>query len=127
MNIDIRTVPNDEIKLRKGFTGADWWWDAEGVLQIRVAAEIGDKAEIDCLITHELVEALLCRHMGVSQEAVDEFDLEYQRTHKIDLNAGDESDAPYQIPHTFATAAERIMAGALGVDWKSYDNKLSVI
>ena len=126
MNIDVRTVPNDEIKLRMGFTGADWWWQ-EGVLQVRVASEIEDKHEITCLITHEVTEALLCYHMGIPQSGVDAFDKEYQQTHAVDLNAGDELRAPYRLPHCFATAIERIMAGALDVKWKLYDDKLSVI
>lgn len=126
MNINIQTVPNEQIKLRMGFTGADWWWE-NGVLQVRVAAEIGDRHEISCLIVHELSEALLCHHLGISQSEVDAFDKEYQETHPIDLNAGDELRAPYRLPHCFATAIERIMAGALDVKWKPYDDKLSVI
>ena len=126
MNIDVRTVPNDEIKLRMGFTGADWWWQG-GVLQVRVAAEIEDKHEITCLITHEVTEALLCYHMGIPQSEVDAFDKEYQQTHAVDLNAGDELRAPYRLPHCYATAIERIMAGVLDVKWKQYDDKLSVI
>jgi hypothetical protein len=126
MNINIQTVPNDQIKLRMGFTGADWWWE-KGVLQIRVAEEIENQHEIACLITHEISEALLCFYMSVPQSEVDAFDKEYQETHQVDLNAGDESRAPYRVQHNWATAIERIMAGALDVKWAEYDKKLSVI
>jgi hypothetical protein len=127
MNIICKTVPNEEIKLRRGFTGADWWTDADGTLQVRVAKEIGNQREISCLIIHEIFEAMLCHHMDIPHEAVDAFDAEYQRTHEIDLNAGDENNAPYRVPHNYATAVERIMAGVLAVKWKPYDDKLSKI
>ena len=65
--------------------------------------------------------------MGIPQSEVDAFDKEYQQTHAVDLNAGDELRAPYRLPHCYATAIERIMAGVLDVKWKQYDDKLSVI
>lgn len=127
MDITIKTVPNQEIMERKGFTGADWWTDRYGNLQVRVAEELGDERECFILAIHEVTEAIMCRHLGISQEAVDAFDSKYQAEHEVDLNAGDEPEAPYKIPHTFATAIERILAGVLEVDWKPYDDKLSVI
>ena len=127
MNISIKTIPNAEIKVRRGFTGADWWWDNNDNLQVRVAAEIDDWRERMSLAVHEVAEALMCRHLNISQQSVDDFDEEYQKTHEIDLNGGDEPDAPYKIPHTFATAIERILTGVMEVDWKPYDDRLSKI
>lgn len=126
-NIQVQTVPNDEIKLRKGFTGADWWWDPDGTLQVRIASEILDPDWRTALALHEVSEAFLCRRMGIMQGAVDAYDKKYQQEHAIDLNAGDEPDAPYRIPHTFATAIERIYAGATGIQWKTYDDFLAKI
>lgn len=127
MNITIKTIPNEEIKLRHGFTGADWWWDEDGNLEVRVASEIGDWREEACLAMHEASEAIMCEHLGITQEDVDKFDAKYQAEHAVDLNGGDEPDAPYALPHMYATAIERIMAGVLQVKWKPYDDKLSVI
>lgn len=126
MNIVIQTVPNDQIKARKGFTGADWFWNEDGNLQVLVA-NLGDWREEACLALHEAAEAIMCKHLGITQQAVDEFDAKYQAEHDIDLNAGDENFAPYRIPHTYATAIERILAGVLDVKWKEYDDKLSII
>ncbi len=72
-----------------------------------------------------MAEALCCKHDGVSQQSVDEFDLEYDKTHTFDVNAGDDPAAPYRKQHNWATAIERIMAGALDIpSWKTYDDEL---
>ena len=124
MNIHILTVPNEQIKERHGFTGADWWFDAKGDLQVRVAAELEDWREAMALAMHEAAEALMCKHNGVTVAQVDIFDERFKGDNEIDVNAGDESDAPYRLEHTYATAIERILTGVLGVDWKAYDTRL---
>jgi hypothetical protein len=124
VNIHILSVPNEEIKLRKGFTGADWWWDDAGDLQVRVASELEDWRERMALAIHEATEALMCKHNGVTVAQVDEFDANFKDDNEIDVNAGDESDAPYRLEHTYSTAIERILTGVLQVDWKSYDTRL---
>lgn len=125
MNIHILTIPNEEIKVRHGFTGADWWWDESGDLQVRVAAELTDWREAMALAMHEAAEALMCKHNGVTVDQVDVFDSKYKGENDVDVNAGDEPDAPYRLEHTYATAIERVLTGVLGVDWKSYDDRLA--
>lgn len=124
MNIHILSVPNEDIKIRKGFTGADWWWDEAGDLQVRVATELEDWRERMALAMHEAAEALMCKHNGVTVDQVDVFDEKFKGDNEIDVNAGDEPDSPYKLEHTYATAIERILTGVLGVDWKSYDTRL---
>lgn len=124
MNINIKTVSNEVISVRKGFTGADWWWTPEGDLEVRVAEELEDWRERMALAIHEAAEALMCRHLGVTVAMVDEFDSKFKRENEYDINAGDDPDAPYRLPHTYATAIERILTGVLGVDWYSYDRRL---
>lgn len=125
MNIFIKSVPNDEIKLRHGFTGADWWWDEAGDLQVRVASELEDWRERMALAIHEASEALMCKHNGVTVAQVDEFDAAFKGEHVVDVNAGDDPKAPYRLEHTYATAIERVLTGAMGVDWLAYDTRLS--
>jgi hypothetical protein len=125
-NIIVKTVPNDEIKIRKGFTGADWWWEGD-TLQVRVAAELEDWRERGALIVHEVSEAIMCKYNGVTVQQVDEFDAKFKGENEIDINAGDEPYAPYRVEHTFATAIERILTGVLHVDWKGYDERLGKI
>jgi hypothetical protein len=131
MNINILTVPNEEIKVRKGFTGADWWWEitntGEELLQVRVASEIQDWREAMALAIHEAAEALMCKHLGITVPMVDEFDKKFKNEHKYDVNAGDDPEAPYKVPHTYATAIERVLTGALEVDWKTYEEALCVL
>lgn len=128
MNINIRTVPNEEIKLRHGFTGADWWWDA-GNLEVRVALELKDWRERACLIVHETAEAMMCRHLGITVQQVDDYDEKFEREHPGDgtTNVGDLHDCPYRVPHNAATAMERVLAVVLGVSWQDYDDRLSKI
>jgi hypothetical protein len=76
------------------------------------------------LAIHEATEALMCKHNGVTVAQVDEFDANFKDDNEIDVNAGDESDAPYRLEHTYSTAIERILTGVLQVDWKSYDTRL---
>ncbi len=90
-----------------------------------MAEELSVKERM-ALITHELVEAFLCDYMEVSVAQVDAFDLEHIEEEKDPhYNSGDQRDCPYRLPHTYATAAERIMAGALGINWHEYDKNLS--
>ena len=93
-------------------------------LQVRVSPQSDWRYEV-LLAIHETCEAILCKHNGVSQQAVDAFDLEYDKTHTFDLNAGDDPGAPYVREHCFATAIERIMAAELDVNWLKYDTELA--
>lgn len=127
MNIHILSVTNEEIKVRKGFTGADWWWDDAGDLQVRVASELEDWRERACLMMHEAFEALMSKHLGITVAQVDDYDSKFEAEHPGDgtTNVGDITDCPYRLPHTYATAAERILSGVLDVPWRDYDDRLA--
>lgn len=122
MNINAKVIPESE--MRPEVNGADWFFDENGDLQVRVSP-MGDWRYEVLLMVHELCEAILCDHNGVTVAQVDAFDLEYDKTHTFDLNAGDDPKAPYKREHCFATAIERIMCAELGVDWETYDKELS--
>ncbi len=122
MDIVIRVIPEEQ--QRKEVSGADWFWDADGNLQVRVSP-MSDWRMETILAIHEVVEAIMCKHTGVTQQAVDVFDQKYYETHTDDCNAGDDPAAPYKKEHTYATAIERILAGVLDVDWFTYDKELA--
>lgn len=122
MNINIKVIPEEE--QRATVNGCDWFWDENGDLQVRVSPMSDWRYEV-LLGIHEAVEAIMCKHNGVTQAAVDAFDLEYDKTHTYDLNAGDDPGAPYAREHCFATAIERIMAAELDVNWLAYDTELA--
>lgn len=123
MNITIKVIPPNEH--RSCVDGCDWYWDENGDLQVRISP-MSDWRYEALLCIHETVEAIMCKHNGVSQQSVDDFDVQFDKDHpdEPDLGAGDDPKAPYKKEHTFATAIERIMAGAMDVDWKTYDDEL---
>lgn len=122
MDITIKVIPESE--MRPNASGADWFWDKDGNLQVRVSPLSDYRREI-LLAIHETVEAIMCYYNGVTQESVDAFDAEYDKTHSADLNAGDDPAAPYQHEHCLATAIERILCAELRVNWESYDRELA--
>ena len=122
MNICIKVIP--ESQHRKEVSGADWFFDAKGDLQVRISP-MSDQRYEAALMLHDVFEAILCRFSGVTVESVDRFDQKYYETHSDDLDAGDERDCPYRLEHMYATAAERIFAGAVGICWADYDRELA--
>lgn len=110
--------------MRPEVNGADWYWDSNGNLQVRVSPMSDWRREF-LLQLHETVEAVFCRFNGITQAEVDAFDIEYDKTHTFDVNAGDDPKAPYMREHCFATAIERIAAGVLQVNWQEYDKELA--
>lgn len=124
MNITIKVIPPNEH--RSCVDGCDWYWDENGDLQVRISPLSDWRHEV-LLAIHETVEAIMCKHNGVSQEAVDKFDVEYDKSHpnEPDLNAGDDAKAPYFREHCLATAIERILCAELDVHWKTYDDDLA--
>jgi len=111
-------------EMRPNVDGADWYFYDNGDLRVMIN-RLSDWKRESLLLVHELVEALLCKHDGVTVAEVDNFDAEYDKTHSADLNAGDDPKCPYQTQHCIATAVERIMAAHMGINWESYDRELA--
>lgn len=123
MNITIEVIPHESQRYP---TAGDWYYDDKGNLIIRVSDMNSWKHEA-LIAVHELVEVLLCKNNGVSQQSVDKFDTEFEmhRHPDNDDEPGDHPDAPYVKEHCFATAVERMMAAAMGVTWSDYDKAIS--
>jgi len=117
MNIEIVTIPHDQHRYT---TAGDWFFDANGNLIIRVS-DLGDWKREALLAIHELVEVLICKSDGVTQEQVDAFDFAWTDDEN---EPGDSPLAPYWKQHRIAMGIENLMAGALGVDWKAYEKQL---
>lgn len=128
MDINIRTIPHSEQRYP---TVGDWWFDEAGNLQIRVSKMSDDRFE-SLVAFHELAEVLLCRKAGVTQEDADDFDIAFENEraaglHPQDAEPGDSDDAPYREQHSMATALERALSVALGVNWKEYDDEVMAL
>lgn len=122
MKIVIETIPHDQHRYT---TVGDWWFEADGTIQIRVS-QLSDWRREALVAVHELTEILLCKNEGVSQEAVDDFDNDYE-LHRVEGNEdepGDDPQAPYHNQHCFATGVERLLAARLNVQWKPYEEEL---
>ena len=109
MNIHISFVPKAEMRYD---TLGDWEME-DGDLFINVAEESGDEDDQILIAMHELVEAILCRKHGMTQEQVDTFDmgpimLSYGQ------EPGDHPDAPYRTEHRQAMLIEHLLANFMG-------------
>ena len=113
MNVTIRTIPHDK---QRYDTVGDWQLtNRVGGLLVTVSKM--DNWKHEALVgIHELVEAMLCRCSGVTEESVDAFDMAF----KGDGEPGDSHEAPYHQEHMVATAVEMVVAGAMNVDWDEY-------
>lgn len=116
MKITLETIPHEQQRYE---TAGDWFFDEEQNLTIRVS-DTGDWRFNAMVAVHELIEVLLCKARGITQEQVDIFDLSY----KGEGEPGDEPNAPYQNEHNFATSVERMLCAAFNIPWAEYDGKL---
>lgn len=117
------TIETIEHSQQRYPTVGDWWFDSDG-LHIKVSG-LSDWRYEALVAVHELIEAILCKHHLVSQEAIDAFDKQYELDraagkHSPSDEPGDDLDAPYRQEHCFATGIERMLAVELDVCWDLY-------
>jgi hypothetical protein len=87
-----------------------------GPLMLIEVDDLGDWRKELVVAIHEMVEAALCKHRGIPESVVSDFD----KSHLDSPQPGDEPDAPYRREHEFATDIERLIARELDVDPQSY-------
>lgn len=116
MNISIHTINSKDQRYP---TNGDWYFDDKGDLTINIS-NTGDWRYDSLLAVHELVEVLVCKHRGITQEEVDAFD----NAHLESLSPGWDKDAPYYKEHQFADAIERLLCLELGCNWQEYERNL---
>lgn len=124
----IEFVPHESQRYE---TAGDWYWDTDGVLHLKVSQLPSDEKGMMAwaIALHELFEVGLCIDKGITQEAVDAFDLAYEKTRPEgdDSEPGDHIDAPYRNQHSFATAAERMFIAACGIAWEDYARAIEAL
>jgi hypothetical protein len=109
-------------------TVGDWQLMPDGILI--TVSKLGNIYKEVCIAIHELVEAVLCMHRGISQWDVDKFDKSFEEMRvKGSLHytgePGDAVDAPYKKEHFFATTLERLLVAELGIDWTEYERQIN--
>lgn len=125
MQILIKTVPHSK---QRYDTVGDWYFDGDDI-EVTVS-ETGDWRYNALVAVHELVEALLCKARGISEEEVTIFDMQWEKDHPGQVlgggaeEPGDDPSCPCRKEHFFATTVERALSAELGVDWSEYDNVL---
>lgn len=112
MNIAIEFLHAEELRYP---TQGDYFYRG-GNLVFQIAKSGNDVYDRLVLI-HEMIEQLLVEHKGISNEAIDDFDM----AHLDSRDPGDEPDSPYRDEHNIATAVERLLTAYMGVSWQEYD------
>ena len=123
LKILIETIPHEE---QRYATVGDWFIDPDGTIHIRVS-DLGDYRKEVAIAIHELIEMMLCRDRGITQDEVDVFDKQFEasRVEGNDDEPGDDPEAPYVNEHCFATGIERLLIAEFGLSWKEYDDKVN--
>lgn len=117
MSIFIKTIPHNE--QRYNTTGD--YETKEGVTEIRVS-DMGNEDQEFLIAMHELVESYLCKKTGITDAQIDEFDFSFTGDFP-----GDDPAAPYHREHVVATEIEKRLADELGVEWETYNAKISAL
>lgn len=121
MTIIITTIPHSQ---QRYLTVGDWQFNEDNLL-ITVSDMGNWKYEL-LIALHELVEVMLCKDRGITEDLVNKFDIDFESKRpegNID-EPGDAQGAPYKKEHFFATSIERLMAGELNVDWRNYEEAI---
>ena len=107
-HIVISAVPQER---QRYDTLGDWFAISNGDLHIRATGKSMADPETFLIALHELVEWFLCQHRGISQEAVDRFDMAFQG----EGEPGDDLEAPYRREHRQAMIVEHLVSDMIGM------------
>ena len=115
-NVTIQTMAPEAMRYR---TVGDWFYTADGALIIQVA-DTGNWTYNLLVAIHELIEVFMCAVRGITLKQVDSFDF----AHEDDEDPGCHPKAPYHAEHMTAMGVEMVLAAALGVKWRIYEDAL---
>lgn len=127
MNIIGYTVPKEDVRCAQV---GDWSY-GDKTIEVK-AAILGDWRYELLVQVHELVEAALCKHRGITDEQVTAFDAKFEAErenglHSPEAEDGDDPRAPYRKEHFTATNIERQLAAELDVDWAEYEKAIDSV
>ncbi len=112
MHAHIKSIP---ARKQRYNTVGDWQFTHHDGIEVRVTEQADWRHEF-LVGLHELIEAALCKHRGISEESVTEFDVAWQG----DGEPGDDPAAPYHKEHGYAEGVEMMMATQLSINWDDY-------
>lgn len=116
------TIQTSPPNLIRNLQVGDWHYSVASVAAL-VSLAIRDPDSQLAIGIHELIEAWMCRKVGITDEAVCEFDETYEAEraegkHSEDEEPGDDPRCPYREQHAAATFVERAVCAAIGLPWK---------
>lgn len=127
LDIQIKTVPK---RLVRAEQSGDWWYNHDRIIGAVMEGVYPPDNELMIGI-HEVIEAWLCRKLGITDEEVVKFDTMYEAErktgkHKNSDEPGDDPRSPYRLPHMAATHVERAVGSALNVQWTEHERLVSL-
>lgn len=102
-------------------------WKRDGDKWEVIVSDLKDWRYEVLVAVHELVEMSLCVARDIPDDAVTNFDLQFEADRledKVDGEPGDAPLAPYRLEHRFAENIERQLALELGVSWADYEKRI---
>lgn len=126
MEIHIKTIPHSQHRYE---TCGDYWYDENGILQIRVS-DMGNEKYETMVAIHELVEERLTKWRGITEQQIMDFDVEYEKQRMEclephNLEPGFDNNAPYRQEHTLATGIEMMICAYAGLSWFDYEQEIN--
>lgn len=123
MKISVEIIPHQK---QRYDTCGDWTFTENGDIIIYIS-EMGNWKYESAVAYHELREVLLCKHLGITQEEVDKFDIDFEKNWQEGHTdePGDSQKAPYYLPHQYATRDERRLLEDLGENWEDYEKTIN--
>jgi hypothetical protein len=127
MEIHIKTISKERMRIIGGV--GDYWYDEDGILQIRVV-DLGDEFMEKSIAVHELIEEALTKKRGLTEPEIQAFDEYHDMSVKMGMalpenEPGHEPDCPYRNEHCFAESVEMGMFAMSGLSWKEYEHKIN--
>lgn len=119
MRILIETIPHSDQDYN---TVGNYKYLADGTLYITVS-ELGDLFLNKLVAVHELIEQALTEQLGISEEEITKFDIEFENNREegnMD-EPGYSPLAPYHREHEIASAVELMMCAHADVSFSNYD------
>ena len=123
LHITLREIPHRE----QAYDTVGNWTELSNGRWLITVSNMGDWRYGLLVAVHELVEMALCKHRGIIESDVTQFDLDFEAK-RVDGNTdepGHDPAAPYHREHVLAEMLEQQLANMLGVDWNRYDEAVS--
>src|SRR5438876_1169926 len=115
--IEVQEISHEQQRYN---TAGDWQFDSRGKLIVKIS-DTGSRESNILIAIHEIIEAILCKKEGISQEIVDKWDLSHQKSEEPGMLRG----CPYFMQHVYADVIERMLARYLEVKWKEHEVRVN--